>query len=95
MRMSKLLHRIITYNLLRASFPKFYNVILTGRIMNRLSGDIYNVDKAFPDMIMNINTQFIEFINIILLFIISGAYIYIIPLFALFIFGLLLNFVYL
>lgn len=46
---SKKLHRYIVNNLLRASFPKFYNVIMTGRLMNRLSKDIYNVDYFIPD----------------------------------------------
>ncbi|KAL4505152.1 hypothetical protein ABPG72_016219 [Tetrahymena utriculariae] len=33
----------IVYDLLRASFTKFYNLITSGRIMNRLSKDIYQV----------------------------------------------------
>jgi ABC-type multidrug transport system fused ATPase/permease subunit len=39
-RLSKNLHHKIVDNLLKASFPKFYNLIMTGRLMNRLSNDI-------------------------------------------------------
>lgn len=41
---SKSLHFQITRSLIKASFPKFYNRIMTGRLMNRLSKDIYNID---------------------------------------------------
>ncbi|KAL4462573.1 hypothetical protein ABPG74_000403 [Tetrahymena malaccensis] len=42
--LSKQLHKSIVFELLRASFTKFYNLITSGRIMNRLSKDIYQVD---------------------------------------------------
>ncbi len=29
--------------LLKASFTKFYNIILMGRLLNRLSKDLYNI----------------------------------------------------
>lgn len=45
---SKLLHSKIVSNLLRASFPKFYNIVLTGRLMNRLSKDVYYIDSIMP-----------------------------------------------
>lgn len=35
---------MISRSLIKASFPKFYNCIMTGRLMNRLSKDIFNVD---------------------------------------------------
>ena len=66
MRMSKSLHKVIVHNLLRASFPKFYNVILTGRITNRLSIDIYSIDKMLPDLIMNNYDKIIALIVIII-----------------------------
>jgi ABC-type multidrug transport system fused ATPase/permease subunit len=43
-RLSRNLHADIVGKLLKASFPKFYNVVMTGRLMNRLSKDIYNID---------------------------------------------------
>ncbi|KAL4435536.1 hypothetical protein ABPG74_020312 [Tetrahymena malaccensis] len=42
--LSKYLHNITVYKLLKASFTKFYNIVTTGRLMNRLSKDIYEVD---------------------------------------------------
>lgn len=44
MLLSSKLHASVVFTLLRASFAKFYNVITTGRIMNRLSKDIYEID---------------------------------------------------
>jgi ABC-type multidrug transport system fused ATPase/permease subunit len=44
-KISKSLHKSIIFTLLRASFTKFYNKILTGRLMNRLSKDIYIIDN--------------------------------------------------
>ncbi|KAL4462574.1 hypothetical protein ABPG74_000404 [Tetrahymena malaccensis] len=46
--LSRCLHKSIVFNLLRASFTKFYNLITTGRLMNRLSKDIYEVDTIIP-----------------------------------------------
>lgn len=37
---SNKLHFNIVKNLLKGSFPKFYNLILTGKLLNRLSNDI-------------------------------------------------------
>ncbi|EAR99951.2 ABC transporter family protein (macronuclear) [Tetrahymena thermophila SB210] len=42
--LSRYLHNSIVFSLLRASFTKFYNLITTGRLMNRLSKDIYEID---------------------------------------------------
>ena len=33
---------------LRGSFPKFFNVVTNGRLINRLSSDIYTVDGDLP-----------------------------------------------
>ena len=43
-RLSRLLHENMVFKLIRASFPKFFNVVMTGRLMNRFSKDIYNID---------------------------------------------------
>ena len=43
----------IVFNLLNASFPDFFNKVLTGRLMNRLTKDIYNIDKEIPNKIAN------------------------------------------
>ena len=51
---------------MRASFPKFYNVVLTGRITNRLSIDIYSIDKMLPDLIMANYDVIIFFVGIII-----------------------------
>ncbi|KAL4505153.1 hypothetical protein ABPG72_016220 [Tetrahymena utriculariae] len=48
LNLSRFLHKSIVYNLLRASFTKFYNLITSGRLMNRLSKDIYEVDTIIP-----------------------------------------------
>jgi len=66
MNVSKNLYKIITHNLLRASFPKFYNVMLTGRIMNRLSIDIFSIDKMLPDLIMANYGVIVFLLNIII-----------------------------
>ena len=42
--LSRSLHKSIIFKLLRASFTKFYNLITCGRLMNRLSKDIYEID---------------------------------------------------
>ena len=64
--MSKNLYKIITHNLLRASFPKFYNVVLTGRITNRLSIDIFSIDKMLPDLIIANYDIIIFFVTIVI-----------------------------
>ncbi len=38
---------------MNASFPNFFNKILTGRLMNRMTKDIYNIDKEIPNKIAN------------------------------------------
>jgi ABC-type multidrug transport system fused ATPase/permease subunit len=48
----------MVFKLIRASFPKFYNVVLTGRLMNRLSKDIYNLDYEIPDSLFNLYNIF-------------------------------------
>jgi len=37
------MHKAVIRRLIEASFTKFYNTILLGRLMNRLSKDIYNI----------------------------------------------------
>ncbi|KAL4505155.1 hypothetical protein ABPG72_016222 [Tetrahymena utriculariae] len=46
--LSRFLHNSIVFSLLRGSFTKFYNLITTGRLMNRLSKDIYEIDMLIP-----------------------------------------------
>ena len=43
LKTSKFIHSAVISNLLKASYTKFYNTILIGRLMNRLSKDIYNI----------------------------------------------------
>ncbi|KAL4509416.1 hypothetical protein ABPG72_018347 [Tetrahymena utriculariae] len=52
--LSRYLHKSTVFLLLRASFTKFYNLITTGRIMNRLSKDIYQVDLLLPQDLQSI-----------------------------------------
>ncbi|KAL4486872.1 hypothetical protein ABPG72_009636 [Tetrahymena utriculariae] len=59
--LSKFLHNTTVYRLLKASFTKFYNIVTTGRLMNRLSKDIYEVDVFLQQDLKAI------FINIALL----------------------------
>ena len=66
MNMSKNLYKRITHNLLRASFPKFYNVVLTGRITNRLSIDIFNIDKLLPHLFIDNYEVIIFFVSIVI-----------------------------
>ena len=40
---SKIIHNQVFSNLMKASITKFYNSILIGRLMNRLSKDIYDI----------------------------------------------------
>ena len=47
-RMSVKLHFNIIFRVLRGSFPKFFNVVTNGRLINRLSSDIYTVDSDLP-----------------------------------------------
>ena len=47
-RMSVKLHYDIIFRILRGSFPKFFNVVTNGRLINRLSSDIYMVDGVLP-----------------------------------------------
>ncbi|CAD8127029.1 unnamed protein product [Paramecium sonneborni] len=54
---SKLIHDNVMNSLLNASYTKFYNTILIGRLMNRLSKDIYNIDLLFPNEIQNLTYQ--------------------------------------
>ena len=77
-RNSHLLHFQIIKKLLHASFPRFYNLILTGRLMNRLSKDIYYVDYYLPQYL---NSSIIEMsmtLGPALIFIFSVNYIFII-----------------
>ena len=49
--LSRGLHKDIVSNLLHASFPKYYNKVMTGRLLNRLSRDIQNVDLNLSQQI--------------------------------------------
>lgn len=49
LKTSKLIHKNVFFRLMRASVTRFYNTILIGRLMNRLSKDIYNIDLLFPN----------------------------------------------
>lgn len=55
---SKIIHQNVLHSLLNASYTKFYNTILIGRLMNRLSKDIYNIDLLFPSELQNLSLQF-------------------------------------
>lgn len=46
---SRKIHNSIINRLLNASYTKFYNTILIGRLMNRLSKDMFNIDLEFPN----------------------------------------------
>ncbi|EAR99948.2 ABC transporter C family protein (macronuclear) [Tetrahymena thermophila SB210] len=71
--LSKQLHKSIVFELLRASFTKFYNLITSGRIMNRLSKDIYQVDmQVTQDMSSNYYNIGGLFFSIITTFIICN-----------------------
>ncbi|CAD8046827.1 unnamed protein product [Paramecium sonneborni] len=54
---SRKIHNSVIHSLLNASYTKFYNTILIGRLMNRLSKDIYNIDLLFPNEIQNLTIQ--------------------------------------
>lgn len=56
MKTSKLLHEQVINSLINASYTKFYNTILIGRLMNRLSKDIYNIDLLFPNEVYNLTS---------------------------------------
>lgn len=47
------IHDSVIKSLLRASFTKFYNTILIGRLINRLGKDITNIDYLFPNEMIN------------------------------------------
>lgn len=57
LKTSKYIHSAVISNLLKASYTKFYNTILIGRLMNRLSKDIYNIDLLFPNEVHNLIIQ--------------------------------------
>ena len=66
---SKKIHKNIVDKLIKASFPKFYNVVMTGRLMNRLSKDIYNVDRYLPETLLQGFGQFLDIISFTISFI--------------------------
>lgn len=73
--MSNNITKNIIRNLLNASFTKFYNRVLTGRIMNRLSKDIYSIDATLTDLITLMFEVFFLFFQTVLIFIALQAYI--------------------
>jgi len=48
------IHNKIIKKLLHGSITKFFNLIITGRVINRLSKDIYEIDYSIPDDINNL-----------------------------------------
>jgi ABC-type multidrug transport system fused ATPase/permease subunit len=50
---SENIHESVIKSLLRASFTKFYNTVLIGRLINRLGKDITNIDYLFPNEMIN------------------------------------------
>ncbi|CAD8062245.1 unnamed protein product [Paramecium primaurelia] len=56
LKTSKQLHEKVINSLVNASYTKFYNTILIGRLMNRLSKDIYNIDLLFPNEVYNLTS---------------------------------------
>lgn len=92
--MSNNLHNSIIINLLKASFTKFYNINLTGRLMNRLSKDIYNIDFLLPDLINQIISIIFGLISLLLIFFVSGAYIMLPPLFVYIVVAFYFGYVY-
>lgn len=48
------IHVEVIKSLLKASFTKFYNTILIGRLINRLGKDITNIDYLFPNEMYNL-----------------------------------------
>jgi ABC-type multidrug transport system fused ATPase/permease subunit len=58
--MSNNITKNIIRNLLNASFTKFYNRVLTGRIMNRLSKDIYSIDATLTDVFILFSIFFVK-----------------------------------
>lgn len=67
-QISRRLHNTITNNLLRASFTQYFNKILTGRLMNRLSKDIYNIDISLPLGLEEIFKELAFFLSSFILF---------------------------
>ncbi|CAD8204242.1 unnamed protein product [Paramecium octaurelia] len=54
LKTSEQIHVDVIKSLLKASFTKFYNTILIGRLINRLGKDITNIDYMFPNEIYNL-----------------------------------------
>jgi len=54
--------------LLLASFTKFYNKIMTGRLMNRLSKDIFVVDDAIAEYFLSLLLICSQVISIVIFF---------------------------
>ena len=75
-RMSVTLHFNIIFRLLRGSFPKFFNVVTNGRLINRLSSDIYTVDSDLPYTIDLFTTAFFSFFATLLMFVIMKTWIF-------------------
>ena len=67
-RLSRFIHSSIVFKLLRASFTKFYNLITSGRIMNRLSKDIYEIDTLIYSDISLLFSSIIRLIIMIIMF---------------------------
>lgn len=72
LKVSKNIHADLISILVRASFTKFYNVTLSGRIKNRLSKDINVIDNSLPDDINYLQTSGFQLISSIIFFIIYG-----------------------
>ena len=70
------LHYDIIFRILRGSFPKFFNVVTNGRLINRLSLDIYSVDINLPWAIDNLITSFLTFLATLIIIVIMKAWIF-------------------
>ena len=74
--MSVTLHYNIIFRILRGSFPKFFNVITNGRLINRLSSDIYTVDSDLPYSIDRFTSAFFSFFATLIIFVILKSWIF-------------------
>jgi ABC-type multidrug transport system fused ATPase/permease subunit len=77
--LSREIHLKISHNLLRASFPNFYNKIMTGRLMNRLSNDIYYIDSLLADSVNLIVAGIVSVFQSLVNYFVNKSYIMLIP----------------
>lgn len=70
---SREIHAFMADKLLRASFTQYFNKIVSGRILNRLSKDIYIVDYSIPSQLLTIFTSFLSLVSAFLTFILLNV----------------------